>query len=67
MRLQDYISDQKIRQNALADRVGISTAFMSQICNGIRRPGADIALKIEEVTGGKVTVLELLYPDREAA
>jgi DNA-binding transcriptional regulator YdaS (Cro superfamily) len=49
-------SDQK--QN-LANAVGTSTAFMSQVVYGHRSCSETLALAIERETGGQVTVAEL--------
>lgn len=67
MNLQKYIDVKKIKQIEFAALIGVSPAFINQICKGARRPSADVALQIEKATNGKVTVLDVLYPDREAA
>ena len=67
MNLQKYIEAKKIKQIDFAELIGISAAFVNQMCKGTRRPSANIALKIQEATNGKVSVMELLYPDREKA
>lgn len=54
--LRAYLTQKKIRQSALAEMLGVSNGYMSQIINGDKRPSLDLAVKIEDATGGIVTV-----------
>lgn len=67
MNLREYIDTSGVRQSVLAEKASCSQALISQICTGKRRPSPDIAKSISEATGGKVTAMELLYPNDEAA
>lgn len=64
MHIKEYLKAEKKTARAFAEECGLSHAYIVQIGNGTRRPAADAALRIERATGGAVTVLELLYPDR---
>ena len=53
-KLAQYLEGRKRAEFAV--EVGISSAFLSQILSGDRRPGYETMLKIERVTGGKVDI-----------
>jgi transcriptional regulator with XRE-family HTH domain len=53
-KLARYLKDRK--QRDFAEAVGISSAFLSQILKGDRRPGYETMLRIEEATGGEVDI-----------
>lgn len=42
------------RQSALAEAVGMSKPYLSQILAGARRPSYDMMCKIRDATGGEV-------------
>lgn len=50
-RLADYRRRARLKQYELADLVGLHETTLSQILSGRRRPGLDIAVRIEAVTG----------------
>lgn len=50
-RLRDWIDRSKVNQREAAAILGMSDVFLSQILNGVRTPGLDNAVKIEQVTG----------------
>ena len=54
------------KQKDMARRLAVSQEHLSYVANRHRRPSPDLALKIQEATGGDVTVLELLYPEQTA-
>lgn len=62
MRLKIYLKTNKITELKFANRVNVSQPFISQICNGNRRPSPELADLIEKATGGSVTFEELLRP-----
>jgi transcriptional regulator with XRE-family HTH domain len=62
MKLEDYIYYEGISQRELARRLDIHYRYMHGLISGEYTPGRKMALHIEEVTGGKVTALELLFP-----
>lgn len=57
MRLKDYTKAHGLKQ--LADRIGTSAAYLSQIAHGHRACSEPVALAIERETGGAVTVADL--------
>lgn len=52
----DFIRTSGQTRSQWADRLGISRSYLSDILNGNKRPGLDLALDIERETGGVVTV-----------
>jgi transcriptional regulator with XRE-family HTH domain len=50
-RLAAYRHRSRMRQNELADLLGLTDSYLSQILSGRRRPGLDIAVRIETLTG----------------
>lgn len=67
MDLKTYIKMAKVIQNDLAQQVGCRQPTISQIVTGTRRPSPDLAMRIQQATGGQVTVMELLYGNDEQA
>jgi transcriptional regulator with XRE-family HTH domain len=62
MTLKEYLTENKIKLTDFASKVGIQQPYVSLIKNGHNRPSPDVALRIEQATGGAVTVMELLFP-----
>lgn len=54
MKLNDYVSAERGRLARLAERSGLSAAFLSQIANGVRPAPADRCTAIEKATDGVV-------------
>lgn len=50
-RLKDYCDRHGYKQYELAEMLGITDAYLSQVLSGARRPGLPIAAKIEDVAG----------------
>ena len=44
--------------------VGVHQSLITHINKGRRKPSPPLALRIQEATGGAVTVMELLYPEK---
>jgi DNA-binding XRE family transcriptional regulator len=55
MTLMQYLEAEKITQATFAETVGTTQGTVSKLCSG-RRPSWSLALKIEQVTGGRVPV-----------
>jgi transcriptional regulator with XRE-family HTH domain len=51
-----------LKQKQIADMVRSNTTYINAILCGRRRPSPDLALRIQEATGGVYTVMDLLYP-----
>ena len=63
MTLKEYIKKNKIPLSAIADGKVLKTSYLSQIKNKKKIPSAAIAMRIQQATGGAVTVMELLFPE----
>lgn len=64
MKLSEWQRDNEISDIALGIKLGIHPSHISHIKAGRKRPSPQLALKIEEITKGNVTIMELLYPQR---
>jgi transcriptional regulator with XRE-family HTH domain len=62
MDLKTYLEKTGLTYAELAERLGIHAQSIKNIACGIRRPGLRLALKIEELTEGKVTPKEMISP-----
>ena len=60
MVLRTWRQSQSLTLEEVARQVGSSKGYISQIESGVRRPGADLAKRIESMTNGEVTAAELL-------
>ena len=66
MKLIEWMNETKTTPNALAISAGVSPSNVSKYIKGQRKSlRPEIAEKLSQATGGKVSVLEILYPDRE--
>ena len=59
MKLKHYIKQIGKKQVVVADELDISTPHLSLILNGMRKPGADLIIKIEQWSNKKVTLYDL--------
>ena len=59
MRLKDYLKKNKITQAKFASLLNITPAYMSLIVRGLNNPSFKLALKIEKITLGQVTTVDL--------
>jgi DNA-binding transcriptional regulator YdaS (Cro superfamily) len=59
MHLINYLKSNHISQCDFAQLVGISEGAVANYIRWRRKPTLSIALRIQEVTGGKVTVKDL--------
>lgn len=60
MKLQDYLKKNKINQRAFAKLVGVTQPHIQGIAKNTRNPSIYLAKKIEMITKGQVSVIELL-------
>jgi len=51
-----------VTNKAISEMLGVHQSFITHINKGRRKPSANLALKIEQATGGAVTLRELLFP-----
>lgn len=66
MKLKNYLK--KHGDSVKMARVlGIHNVYFNAIVNNRRTPSKNLALRIQEATGGEVTVMELLFPEDNKA
>jgi len=63
MLLRDYLKTENIMVKHFAEMMGTSPTYLSHILKGRRRVGIDLAKKIEQLTDGKVSRVEAIYPE----
>ncbi len=59
-RLALYIEQSGLSRQKVAEKLGVSRKFLDNICREVRRPGPQLAQRIEELTCGEVKVAYLL-------
>lgn len=63
MHLIEYLQSINLRPYSTTSdfpkKLGITHQHVGDICRGLRRPSPDLAMKIEEVTQGQVTMKDL--------
>lgn len=64
MNLFEWKEKHNLSNIDMAEMFGMDQSYISHIKAGRRRPSPEMAKRIEEATGGKVTVLELLFPKK---
>ena len=61
MKLNTYLNGQD--RKLFAEKIGTTLNYVNNLCSdSVYVPGRKLALRIQEATGGAVTVMELLYP-----
>lgn len=63
MNLREYLFKNRMSAAEMARQLGIHPNYFRMINRGNVRPGYDLALKIEILTGGQVTFKELRKKD----
>jgi transcriptional regulator with XRE-family HTH domain len=67
MHLREWRIKHEKNQEWLAEQLGVTQGYVSELERGDKIPSDDVAAKIEEVTCGSVTFLELKHPKYRAA
>jgi len=62
MDLKSYLKGKSRRE--FAEKIGTSLNYINNLCQRPTQAGKNIALRIEQATGGAVTRMELLYPTK---
>ena len=62
MKLSEWQKEENLTDAELADRLSVDRSYIFRLKNGERRASPDLALKIEQISGGKVSRTEVLYP-----
>ena len=60
MKLQNWLEEKRLSKTEFAKRIGITRHALYLYLKGKRQPRLDIALRIERVTNGEVTVEDLI-------
>jgi len=63
MQLKKYLEEQSISQKLFAEKLGVHLLTIFKITNKKSMPSLKLALKIENLTFGKVTCEDFLEPD----
>lgn len=63
MKLEEYQKKLKLTDQEMADRLDMSASMIQAMRLRRRFPSTKLAVKIHDLTGGEVTVNELLFPD----
>lgn len=63
MELKEYLELKGITHAEFGKQIDCSQGFVSLLAAKKRKPSAKLALAIEQVTKGKVSRLEVLYPE----
>lgn len=64
MNLKEYLFRKDISQVEFAEKLGVTRETVSRIVKQRNNPSPKLAKKIEELTNGEVTAMELLFPDQ---
>jgi len=62
--LENWQKENGVSNKALSDKINVHQSLITHIHKGRRTPSASLAMRIQEATGGAVTVMELLFPDK---
>jgi len=62
MLLKEYLEKYGVTKTSFAKRIGKSRHLVHLIVNKGHIPKADVAVRVEEATEGKVSKEEVLYP-----
>lgn len=60
MDLKEYLEDKRLTYREFAEKLGIRTQSLQSVVYGSKKPSLDLAVKIEELTGGAITPKDLL-------
>ena len=61
MKLKEYLKGKSRKE--FAATLNVSEGHINNLCSGTRVPSRILAQAIEKASKGKVTVLELLFPE----
>ncbi len=62
--LAAYRKEKEITRTQMAHLIGCHVSYVGHIEEGRRRPSPEMALAIEQATGGEVTATALLFRER---
>lgn len=67
MKLETYLTENKIKPSAFAAEIGVSPSTITRILNGERSPGLPLVMLIKERTSGAVTPEDFFEAKERAA
>tara|TARA_Y100000310_G_C20638556_1_gene792570 strand:+ start:1033 stop:1560 length:528 start_codon:yes stop_codon:yes gene_type:complete len=62
-KLAQWLYSNRVKSGDFAAYVGISHAYMSEIAKGKKTPGLSLALRIQQATGGEVSMTDWFAPE----
>ncbi len=63
MKLKQFFEQSKMPRKEFIEKADISESMLSYLISGERHASPKVAERIEQITNGMVTRLEILYPD----
>lgn len=64
MHLKDFLKKSSaIEKKELAEKAGISYAYLYQLASGYRGVTKKMAIKLEQASGGKISRVEACFPE----
>lgn len=63
--IEEYLTSHNMSEAELAEKIGVTQAYVNMLKNGERRPSPELAQKIEAATG--IPFRNLLLPGEESA
>lgn len=60
MNLREYLDKREISQSEFADMIGVTKQAVSKYLSGERSPKTPVAMKIQKITHGNVSMEELM-------
>lgn len=64
MHIEEFMFRAQLSQNAMALLLGISPSILSRTLTGKQKFDKELALQVEQLTKGKVTRDECLFPEK---
>jgi len=64
MNLSEWQKNTGVSNGDLSKILGVHFSYITHLNANRRRPSPELALKIQQATGGQVTVMELLFPNQ---
>lgn len=61
-KLSQHLNDAGMKRAELARTLGVSRGYVTELCNGTKRPSLKLAARIEAATGGVVTATSWASP-----
>jgi transcriptional regulator with XRE-family HTH domain len=63
MHFKTWLQLKGIHQKDMAETIGIKPSSLSMILSGKTKPSLEVASRIEQITNGEITRMDLLYPE----